>query len=210
MLTETFSLFNDANLTDEFSGEFNIVHNTDLSDNPQDFVLYLGSLGSGASDLDDRQLQVETNPGVDDILIVVDYILPTWTANTVYALGDCIKPVGVDFRMKCVFAGTSDNLTEPDWDSMGGVGSIILDNTVNWKKVSADHPITEIKLATTNGGLAGATPGASLNLGDTILSGTANVQEVHIRVTNAVTSVGNNSATPELALAINSLVEREV
>ena len=39
-----------------------------------------------------------------------------------------------------------------------------------------------VKLAATNGGLAGATGGAALSLGATVLSGTANAKPVHIRI----------------------------
>lgn len=42
------------------------------------------------------------------------------------------------------------------------------------------HAITEVKLASTEGGLTSATAGASLNIGHTILSGAANAVHVWI------------------------------
>lgn len=210
MLTETFSLFTDAELTEEFDGDFDLVHFTDLSDGAQTMLLYLGSLGSGGSDTNDRQLQDADDPGTNDVIISVNYLLPIWVAGHVYSVGDCIKPTGVNYVMRCTIAGTSHATTEPNWGTMGGMGSFKVDNTVTWKKAAARHPTSEIKLATTNGGLSGATPGASLNIGDTILSGITNAQPIYIRVTNTVTSVYTNTSHPELALAVNSLVEREV
>lgn len=76
-----------------------------------------------------------------------------------------------------------------------------------WTCVANRHELTEIKLALTNGGLAAATPGAALNLGATINSGSANQVEVHIRVTNTVTQVSNNTGNEEIVLDLNSCQE---
>lgn len=45
-----------------------------------------------------------------------------------------------------------------------------------------DLETTDVKLATTNGGLAGATGGASLDLPATVNGGVGNQVEIHIRV----------------------------
>jgi hypothetical protein len=66
------------------------------------------------------------------------------------------------------------------------------------------HPATEIKLATTNGGLAGATGGAALNLGVQVASGSANAVPLHIRWTD---SVGTVETATELSLACNDINE---
>ena len=211
MLTETFSLFNDTNLTDSFNGFIDTIHEITLSDNPQDVTLYLGSLGSGGGDTEDRQLQAQSNPGVDNMAISIINILPEWNNDTNYIVGDCIEPVTPNgFRYRCIIAGTSHLTTEPVWSGMGGIGSIIVDNTVTWKKVSARHPVTEVTLALNSGDLGTNTPGNPLNIGNTIVSGTINALPIYVRIVNTVTTVSTNTVTPEIGLSLNSSVEREV
>ncbi len=49
---------------------------------------------------------------------------------------------------------------------------------------------SSVKLASTNGGLTGATGGAALSLGHTILSGAGNAKPVHIRFDTSAGTVG--------------------
>lgn len=202
-LLDSFSLFTDSALTTEFNGTFTLVHQTDLSDNPQDFQLWLGS------PLSDRQLQTTVNPGIDDIILDVVDTLPNWEVATAYTAGQSVQPsVGNEngFRYRCATGGTSHASVEPTWP-ITGVGSTVADGTVLWEFVGAKHEETEIKLALTAGGLGAATPGASLNLGDTILGGDTEAIEINIRVTNAVDIVSNNSGTPEISLSLNDVTE---
>lgn len=202
-ITDSFDLFTDDTLSTPFSGLFSLVHQTDLSDNPQDFQLWLGST------LSDRQLQTAINPGIDDITIDIIDTLPNWEAATAYSVGESIQPsVGNEngFRYTCTTAGTSHATIEPTWP-ITGVGSTVIDGTVIWTFVGAKHEETEIKLALTSAALAASTPGASLALTDTISGGVAGAIEINIRVTNAVTIVSNNSGTPEISLSLNSVIE---
>lgn len=68
-----WKLYEDAACTVEFGGTLSLVHRTDLSDNPQDDVLYYANVDE---DTGDNQIleQVEaTNPGVNFItLSIVD------------------------------------------------------------------------------------------------------------------------------------------
>lgn len=66
------------------------------------------------------------------------------------------------------------------------------------------HATTEVKLATTEGGLASATPGAALDLGASILSGVANKKTIWVEVNDATHVVGNST---ELSLRINNVRE---
>lgn len=197
----TFKFYTDSGLTTEFGGLYQLTHYTDLSDNPQDFVLYFGSTQTG------RTLQANSNPGVDQITISIADILPQWAATTAYSLGAKVQPLASPngYRYECTTAGTSD-ASEPTWPT-ATIGDTVSDGTVVWTLDSAKHEETEIKLATTSGGLSGATAGASLNLGTSISSGVGNLQEIHIRVTNAVTDVGDNTSYPALALQINEVRE---
>jgi hypothetical protein len=51
-------------------------------------------------------------------------------------------------------------------------------------------PANSLRLATSNGGLAGATPGAALNVGTVINAGSGGAVAVHVRVDIAATAAG--------------------
>lgn len=195
----TFKLYEDSSLTTEFGGTLSVTHQSDLSDNPQDFVLYLGSTATSV------QLQATSNPGVDNITLTPTDTLPAWEASTAYSLGDSVEPVTPNGKRYVVTTAGTTGASEPTWPT--SIGSTVANGSVIWTCVAATHEPTEIKLATSSGGLPGATGGAALSLGNTLLSGTANKTEVHIRVTNAVTTVSSNSGTPEIGLYINNVTE---
>lgn len=69
------------------------------------------------------------------------------------------------------------------------------------------HEATEIKLATSSGDLATAVAGDPLNLGAELISGASGVTEIHIRVTNAVATIGTST---ELSISKNETVVRSV
>lgn len=201
----TFKFYTDTGLTTPFNNLYQLVHETDLSDNPQDFVLYFGSAEATGT----RTLQATSNPGVDQITITPTNIREEWTASTAYALGDIVEPVTPNgYKYKVVTAGTSHASVEPTWPT-SGVGSTVVDGTVTWSLLAVVHPITEIKLASSSGGLAGATGGAAYNLGTTVTSGSSNKVTMHIRITNTNTTVNDNTGFPELGLYINEVMEQE-
>jgi hypothetical protein len=200
---DSFLLSTSDDLLTEFSGLYQLVHNTDLSDNDQDFVLYLGSLTAN------RQLQTTTNPGVDNIELDIVDLLTNWTTGTSFSVGDSVQPSSGNengYRYVCTVAGTSDGSTEPTWPT-SGIGTTVSDNDITWEFVGAKHEETEIKLATSSAGLDSATGGVTLSLGNTIDSLVGNLVEIHMRVTNAVTNVSNNTGSPELGLSFNSVTE---
>lgn len=199
----TFKLYTDSGLVTPFSGLYQLVHQTDLSDNPQDFQLWFGSNTAG------RQLQTTTNPGTNNITLTPTDILPQWTATTAYALGYMVEPATPNgFRYTVTVAGTSA-ASEPTWPT-SGIGSTVVDGTVTWALSSATHEPTEIKLASTAGGLPGATAGAALSLGTTLSSGVGNAVEVNMRVTNTVTTTSSNTGYPEISVDIVSVTETAV
>lgn len=201
----TFKFYTDEDLTISHSGTIDPLHYTDQSDNPQDFVIYFGSAESAG----ERQVQATSNPGTDNISLTPTFILSAWAVATAYSLGAVRVPTTPNgYRYEVTTAGTSHATTEPTWPTV--IGNTVTDGTVTWTCRAATHPITEIKLALTSGGLTGATGGAALNLGTTITSGSANAVAVYIRMTNAVTTVSDSTTFPELALYINEIVETEV
>jgi hypothetical protein len=201
--TTTFNLFTDVGLTIPFSGLYQLTHFSDLSDNPQDFVLYLGSNAAGT------QLEAQSAPGTDPIVLTPVDTLPLWQASTAYSVGDRIQPTTPNGRRyRCTTAGTSD-VSEPTFPTVG-IGSSVVDGTCVWEYESAKHEITELKLATTSGGLTSATAGDPLALPNTILSGVGNAQEVHLRIENIVTNIGTNAGEPAVSVSINAIQEGDV
>lgn len=201
----SFKLYTDSGLTVSFSNLYQLVHYTDLSDNPQDFQLWFGSAAATGT----RSLEATSNPGVDNIVLTPTDNLADWAATTAYSLGDRVEPTTPNtYVYECTTAGTSSG-SEPTWPTTP-VGSTVADGTVVWTLISKRHQTTEIKLSLTSGGLAGATGGAGLVLGTTLLSGAANAVEVNIRVTNAVTDPNDNTGYPELVLALNEVQEVQV
>lgn len=201
----TFKFYTDTGLTVAFSGLYQLVHQTDLSDNPQDFKLYFGS----AQTVGTRTLKAVSNPGVDQIVLTPTDTSAEWVVAHSYTLGTIIEPVTPNgYKYKVTTAGTSHASTQPTWPTT--IGSTVADNTVVWTCVGPVHAIAEMKLALTAGGLTGATPGAALNLGTTITSGAANKVEVNIRIANSNTNVNDNTGFPELGININNVQEETV
>lgn len=62
--------------------------------------------------------------------------------------------------------------------------------TIEDSSVGSGHEATEVRLATTSAGLDTAVAGAALSLGTALTSGVSGRQEIHIRVSNAVTIPG--------------------
>ena len=203
LATMSLKLYTDVGLTTLYGGTSSLVHYTNQSDNPQDFKLWLGSTTSGV------QFTAVSSPGVDQITITPTAILPIFVISTAYTSGQAVHPVTPNgFRYECTTAGTSGG-SEPVWP-VTPVGATVVSGTATFTLRGAVHPITEVKLAITNGGLAGATAGAALNLGVSITGGVAGAKEIDMRVTNSVIIVSDNTATPELSMYINNIQERSV
>lgn len=198
-IANSYGLWTDASCTVAFTGLYQLVHKTDLSDNPQDFVLYLGSTTAS------RILKATSNPGVDQITLTPTKTITARANSTAYTLGQIVEPATPNTYMyECTTAGTSGG-SIPTWPT--GIGSTVVDGTVTWTNIGKFHPTTEVKLALTSGGLAGATGGAALNLGTSISSLAANKVEINIRITNTVTTVQDNTGYPNIKLYLNGVTE---
>lgn len=199
----SFGFWLDSDLTVGFSYTKQLIENTDLSGEPQTFMVFFGS------PLEDRLLQAVSDPGIDNIVLTPTDILPEWEAATDYVVGDRVQAVGGDgFVYRCTDAGTSGG-SEPTWP-IGGIGSTVIDGGVIWTKFSEKHEITEIKLALSEGGLTSAVAGDPLDIGTEVEGGTANAVEVWIRVGSVVTTSNNNTGHEELDVYINEVIETAV
>lgn len=196
----SFNLFTDSGLTSAFSGDFQVISKTDLSDNPQTFILYLGSLVAT------RQLQAASSPGTANITFTPTDILPIWVTLTAYILGKKIQPIGGNgFVYQCTTAGTTA-AGAPSWPT-SPIGTTVVDGSVIWTLVSAHHATTEIRMALTALGVAGATAGAALSVGTTVRGGSINAVPIYLSLTNAVTTVVNNTGNEEIGININTCIE---
>lgn len=74
------------------------------------------------------------------------------------------------------------------YGKLAGGGNINL--TIEDTTPGGGHQATEIKTALTSAGLDSAVAGAALSIGAQPYSGVSNKIEIHVRVTNAVTSAG--------------------
>lgn len=199
MLTDTFGIFTSSALTTEASSETTTNHYTDESDNPQKITLWLGSLDST------RIAYNASNPGVDDIVVSVTDILPAFQISHSYSLGDVVEPITPNgFRYTVTTAGTSAG-AEPTWPLT--IGSTVISGGVTFTLTSYKHDITEIKLAITEAGLVGATPGGTLNLGTELLGGAVEAIPIWIQIDNQVNTVTNNITVPDLRITISFLDE---
>jgi hypothetical protein len=101
-----------------------------------------------------------------------------------------------------LYFGSTDEDRQAQADSNPGVDNLAV--TIADSAPGTGHATTEVKLASTQGGLAGATPGASLSLGTTVLGGVENAKPIWIQVDDATATIG--TAT-ELSIEINGIRE---
>lgn len=202
----TFRIYTDSGLTTEFSYTILQQFRTDLSNSVQVYgPFFYGAVPQGIEPDGARKLYAMSNPGIDDILLTPTDILPRWQATTAYILGKVVQPVSeTGFRYVVTTAGTTSG-TEPTWPTL--TGSTVTDGSVVWTFKGATHEPGELKIATSEAGLATAVAGDPLNLGPELLSGVPNAVEFWIQWTNAVTVPSNTIATPEISLRPNPIGE---
>lgn len=90
-------------------------------------------------------------------------------------------------------------------DSNPGVDQITVSINDSTPSPGNGPEATDLKLALTNGGLAGATAGASLDLGTSLSSGVGNAVEVHYR--QATPTAASTGQYNEITLDTNALRE---
>lgn len=142
-----------------------------------------------------------TNPGTTNVIIPILHLVPEWSGAAAIAANDEIRTTAHNgYVYKAQGAGTTGG-DEPTWPTT--IGATLIDNDVTWECVRRTTEPESLKLSTTQGGLAAATPGASLDLGVTSVPGGAiNAVEIWVEVDNvaALTNVA------ELYLSADHLV----
>ena len=198
----SFKLYNETGLSDLFTGTFNTTARTDLSIGAQDFTKYFGSLSVGTV------LKASAVPGTTPITLTPTDNVSEWATSTAHTLGETIQPTGGGntYVYTCTTAGTTDATTEPTWPT-SGIGSTVTDGTVVWTLRGKKHNVNEVVLALTEAALDTNTPGAALSLGTSISSGAANEVEIWFRFTNAVATLSNTTAHPDISFNFNAIQE---
>ncbi len=196
----SFKLYTDTGLTSLFGGTLDLIHQSDFSDNPQDFVLYFGSNTAN------RKLEASSNPGVDQITLTPTYAIPNWAVATALSLGASRRPTSpTGYRYQVTTAGTTHASTQPTWPTV--IGSTVADGTVVWTCVAEERDVNEITLALSAPDLDTNVAGAALNIGTEILSGTSNDVAIYVRVENAIPTLSSTIGQPELTINIELVQE---
>lgn len=196
----SFNLWADAGLTDALSPNIS-RHNVDGSNDPQDVHAYLGSPTAG------QRIRASSNPGTDQITVSIVQRTAAWATGQSITAGDLRRPTtGNDneYVYEAQNNGTTHATTEPTWPTV--IGNTVNDNGITWECLRKRHRPTEVKLATSQAGLAAATPGASLNIGTEVLGGSGNAEDVWIRLDDATAAIATPDPT-DLYLQTNSVDE---
>ena len=172
----TFAFFSDAALTAPLAEDLHDLF-TDGTGNPRTVQLWLGSTTAG------KQLRAVSDPGVDQVALSIEQTIPAWSAAAAISAGAKIRPTSTNNRIYQAGGSGTTAGSEPTWPTT--IGATVVDNDITWTCIAYEDTPNEIKLATTSGGLAGATAGAGLNLGTTILSGAGNAATFWMQRTDA-------------------------
>ena len=172
----TFAFYSDAGLTATLPEDLHDLF-TDGTGNPRTVQLWIGSTASG------KQLRAASSPGVDPVTLTIEQLVPAWSAAAAISAGAKIRPTSSNNRVYQAGGSGTTGGTQPTWPTT--LGDTVSDNGITWTCLAYEDTPDEIKLATTSGGLAGATAGAGLNLGTAILSGVGNATTFWMQRTDA-------------------------
>jgi hypothetical protein len=118
---------------------------------------------------------------------------------------DFIGPVTDPPEDFVLYLGSTEETRQVEAQSDPGVDQIVA--SVVDAASGSGLEATDVKLATTNGGLTAATGGASLSLGTSVLGGVANLVEIHIRVAFAA---GGLASDQNVSIQLNTLTESTI
>lgn len=193
-----FQFFADAALTTPLT-ELLTKELTDGSTSPAVKQVWFGSTDAG------KQVRAASNPGVDPVTVTPVSLLTTRANSTVYAVGTRLVPATPNNRVYQVTATSgagASGASPPTYPTT--VGATVADGDLTLTCIAYQDVPGEYRLATTSGGLAGATPGAGLSLGTAILSGAVNAVTFYLSCTDADAVTQDQT---HLALTTNDLNE---
>jgi len=161
-----------------------INHLIDGSNDPQNFVFYLGA------DDATKQYKDGSSPGVADLFIQVFDVTDLWTATTVKVVNDAVRTTaknGYRYKVQALAGAGNTGASEPTWPTT--IGQTVVDGDVTWINERKLHESTEIKIALSLIGLDGAVSGDPINLGLVIAGGADANIAVHVRLDDATSII---------------------
>lgn len=194
----TFAFYADAALTTPLT-TLTTQHLTDASTDPIDAQVWIGSTAAS------KQLRAASNPGVTQITLTITQKIAAWSSGAAVSAGAVRRPTTSNNRVYQAGGAGTTGASEPAWPTT--IGATVVDNNITWTALADEDTPDEVRLATSLAGLAGATPGAGISLGTTLLSGVGNAQPVWVRVTNPDSNVQDQT---HLRLETNDLREDAV
>ena len=188
----SFAIYLDAGLTTVATG-VTFSHKTDGSLDPAKRQLWIGSADA------DIMLQAASDPGVDPLTLSITQLHPARANSATVVAGDRRR---IGTSNNTIFEAGNNGTTAsspPTWNTT--LGDTTTDGGVTWTAVAREDTPDELKLALTEAGLASATAGASLDLGDTILGGVGNAVSFWVQQTDPD---GVVQLTTQLALDLSA------
>lgn len=183
-------------------GNHSITHLVDGSNDPQDFLFYLGSTVAA------NKFEDETNPGIDQMTVVITNATALWQAATAYVVNDPVRTTaknGYRYKVQSISGGGVTAGSEPTWPTT--VGATVLDNEVQWVNDGKIHENTEIKTALTALGLDSAVAGADLDVGTVINGAAPGAVAVYLRIDDVTAVI---STASELGISVKSVIETAI
>ena len=184
-----------AAITSLYSGQLEDGSSSAGVPSPSDRKIYFGLPNAS------KQVQASSNPGVDSIEIRIVSNVSAWQASTTYATGDIMQPTTPNGYKYEIQNDGDWGGTEPTWPTT--IGADVVNGTVTIRCIDEIHQSSEIRLATTQVDLDGATPGDPLDIGTTVSGGTA--IPIWLRLAQGVHPAGDPYA--DLKLETVDLVE---
>jgi len=200
-MTVSLQFYTDAALTIPVSTTA-INHLLDGSNDPQDFLFYLGSTVSA------NKFENNNDPGVDGLVVDITNAITLWQASTAYVVNDTARTTaknGYRYKVQSIAGGGVSDASEPTWPTT--IGATVVDNEVTWVNDGKIHESVEVKLALTSIGLDSATAGVSLTIGVVINGGSVNAIAVYMRIDDATAIIGQST---ELSLNVLDVVESPI
>lgn len=198
-MANSLKMYNDAALTSERVTPLVAAQNVDGSSPPAQFQLWLGST------IANRKFEASSSPGVDQIVLQPVNATLVWSASTAKTTGNEVRTTSKNgYKYTCTSAGTT-GVGEPVWPIV--IGNTVVDGGVTWECMEKIHEATEMRIATTSGGLSGAVNGAALNVGAVQLSEAGNAFEFWVQVDDTTEVVATRT---ELSVRTNETDETDV
>lgn len=176
-----------------------INHLVDGSNDPQDFVFFLGSVNPL------NKFQTSVNPGVDQLFAEIINLTPLWVAVTAKTLNETVRTAaknGYRYKAQSIVGAGNTGASEPTWPLT--IGQTVTDGDVVWVNDGKLHESTEIKLALSVAGLNTAIAGAAISLGTTITGSALNNVPIYVRVDDATAII---SQFTELGISVLNVQE---